>query len=184
MQTAFKYRFFSFLEVMIVVMILAIVMTIAMVSADESPAEVRMSVENELKSVFNNAAIRAQAFNNEVALHFKPDIDGYFSCTLKSKKAKSQLTTVPEDETEQEALLRSDLEASIYVWSGSDEYDDFGSDVKLFEYEELLNEDELISFYFYPDGEASGPILRLLIHFLLRLITLKDFILGLLVMLV
>ena len=48
MQTAFKYRFFSFLEVMIVVMILAIVMTIAMVSADESPAEVRMSVENEL----------------------------------------------------------------------------------------------------------------------------------------
>ena len=61
-------------------------------------------------------------------------------------------------------MLRSDLEASIYVWSGSDEYDDFGSDVKLFEYEELLNEDELISFYFYPDGEASGPILRLLIQ--------------------
>ena len=149
---------------MIVVLILVIVMTIAMVSADESPAEIRMTVESELKSVFNNAAIRAQAFNNEVALHFIPDQEGYFKCSLKSKKAKSRLTTVPEDETEEQALARSEVENSIYIWSGSDKYENFGTDAKLNEYEELLGEDEMISFYFYPDGEATGPVLKLLIQ--------------------
>ena len=146
---------------MIVVLILVVVMTIAMISADDSAAEVRIGIQDELKSVFNNAAVRSQAFNNEVVLLFKPDVDGFFTCSLKSKKSKSLLTTVPEDESEEEALARAEVEGSVYAWSGADTYESFGNSAQLYEFEDLLNEEEFIPYHFYPDGEATGPVLKL-----------------------
>ena len=141
--------------------ILAVVMTISVISADDSPGAQRITVKDELKSVFTNAAIRAQAFNNQVMLTFKTDSDGFFKCTLKSRKSKSVLSTTPEDETEEEALVRTEHESSIYVWSGSDTYDDFGELAKLYEFEELVDEQGEIQFTFYPDGEATGPLLKM-----------------------
>ena len=120
-----------------------------------------MAVQDELRSVFTNATVRAQAFNNQVKLTVPPDPDGFFKCSLQSKKSKSLLTTMPENETEEEAAIRLENEGAVYVWSGGDTYDKFGELAKLYEFEDLVDEEEQIHFLFYPDGETTGPTLKI-----------------------
>ncbi|MCM8536673.1 MAG: hypothetical protein NE334_12115 [Lentisphaeraceae bacterium] len=139
-------------------MILVIVMTIAVVSSDESPATVRFEVQDELKMVFVNAAIRAQAFNNDVLLSIIPKDDGTFYCTLKSKDNQSALETLNPEDAELEQMNR---EGSVIAWSGGDEYDSFGNNAFVSDYDDFLTEEGSIPFYFYPDGEATGPVITL-----------------------
>lgn len=139
-------------------MILVIVMTIAVVSSDESPATVRFEVQDELKMLFANAAIRAQAFNNDVLLSFIPKDDGTFYCTLKSKRNETVLETLNPEDAELEQMNQ---EGSVIAWSGGDEYDSFGANAILSNYDNFLTEEGTIPFYFYPDGEATGPVITL-----------------------
>ena len=152
---------FSLLEVIVVMVILAFIMSMAVGSIDKSPGTITLELKDELKRLFGNAATRAQAFNREVILAFKPDEEGYFTCSIKGADAQASLIVNIEDESEEELLERSEREGSVRVWSGEDEYDNFSQDISLVEYEDFLNEEEQILFYFYPDGEATGPEIKL-----------------------
>lgn len=155
---------FSLLEVIIVMVVLVLVLTVSMVGmGDKNPGETVIEMSQALNKAFSNASMRSQSFQVQVNVKLVVDDEQSFKCYLEMVKADPELPTVnPEDESEEEALARSDKESNIRLWSGEDEYE-LPDGVKLTEFEEQVNENNEIFFYFYPDGEATGPDLKVLI---------------------
>ena len=155
---------FSLLEVIIVMVVLVLVMTVSMVGfGDKNPGETVIEMSQTLNKVFNNASMRSQSFQVQVNVRLVVDEENSLKCYLEMVKSDPELPTVnPEDETEEEAMARSDKDYNVSLWSGEDEYE-LPAEVKLSEYDELVNDNNEIFFYFYPDGEATGPNLKVLI---------------------
>ena len=148
---------FSLLEVIIVLVILVLVVTISVGGISErSPGEVRIEVTDALKQVFQNASIRSQAFGTRTEVKIQVDSDGFFTCNLSSGEKPPHLSG--HEESEEQRIARLDEENSRYIWSGKDEYQI--ADAKLTEYEEIVDENNQITFNFFPDGEATGPTLK------------------------
>ena len=155
---------FSLLEILIVLVILVMVMTVAMVGfGGKSPGETIIETSEIIEKVFKNASIRSQSFQVQVNVRMKVEPEEKIKCYLEMVRSNPELPTIrPEDETEEETARRTDKEYNVRLWSGEDSYE-LPSGVKLTEYEELLNDNNEIFFYFYPDGEATGPNLKVLV---------------------
>ncbi|MCM8528293.1 MAG: hypothetical protein NE327_17345 [Lentisphaeraceae bacterium] len=155
---------FSLLEVIIVMVVLVLVLTISMVGfGEKNPGETVIEMSQTLNKVFGNASMRSQSFQVQVNVRMVVEDEKPLKLYLEMVKANPELPTVnPEDMTEEEAMIHSDKNYNIRLWSGEDDYE-LPADVKLTEYEEIVNEQNEIFFYFYPDGEATGPNLKVMI---------------------
>ena len=138
--------------------VLVLVMTVAMVGfGDKNPGETVIEMSDRFNKVFSNASIRSQSFQVQVNVRVVVGDEGTMTCYLDMVKSNPELPVVaPEDETEEEALARSDKEYSVRLWSGDDEYE-IPQEVKLKDYEDLVDENNEFFYRFYPDGEATGP---------------------------
>lgn len=152
------------MEIIIVLLILVLVMTLAIRGfQDKSPGEVVIEMSDTLKQVFNNASIRSQSFQVQVNVRAVVEEDEPLVFYLEMVKHDPELPSVnPDEMTEEEALAQNDKDYNVRMWSGEDKYE-LPSEVKLTEFEDIVNDDNEIFFYFYPDGEATGPDLKVLI---------------------
>ena len=155
---------FSLIEVIVVLMILVLIMTLAIRGfQDKSPGQVIIEMSDTLKQVFNNASIRAQSFQVHVKVRVKITEEESLICYLEMVNHNPELPTKsPEDMTEEEMLAANDKNYNVRMWSGDDDYE-LPSEVKITEYDELVNDENEIFYNFYPDGEATGPDLKVLV---------------------
>lgn len=163
MKTGYSKKF-SLLEVIIVLLILTLVMSIAVYGlGKKNPGETVIEMSEVVSRVFKNASIRSQSFQIQVNVRMKVEPEENIAFYVEMIKSNPELPTIrPEDETQEETASRLSKEQNIRIWSGEDSYE-LPSEVKLTEYEELLNDNNEIFFYFYPDGEATGPSLKMLV---------------------
>ena len=57
-------------------------------------------------------------------------------------------------------MVRQQSMRNERIWGGEDTYE-FPVEVVLTDYDEIINEESEIIFRFYPDGEATGPMLNI-----------------------
>lgn len=152
---------FSLIEVIVVLMILVLIMTLAIRNFQEkNPGQVVIEMSDTLKQVFNNASIRAQSFQVHVKVKVVVKDDESLVCYIEMVNHNPELPSKnPDDMTEEERQSANDKEYNVRMWSGEDDYE-LPPEVKITEYEELVNDNKEIFFDFYPDGEATGPDLN------------------------
>jgi len=155
---------FSLIEVIVVLMILVLIMTLAVRGFQEkNPGETIIEMSDTVKQVFKNAAIRAQSFQVHVKVRVVVKDDESLTFYLEMVNHNPELPVKnPDDMTEEELMAASDKNYNVRMWSGEDDYE-LPSEVKITEYEELINDNNEIFFNFYPDGEATGPDLKVLV---------------------
>ena len=151
------------MEVIIVIVIIALITAVAVrgLAAPRSPGMVRLQVKGEIQRLFKNASIRSRSFQEVIKVTLKPQEDEALTFKLSTERQNSdfgQLTSI--DQTEEQELAAQEKKNTRFTWTGEDSYT-LDDEVKITDYEELLDEDGEIHFFFYPDGEASGPNLRL-----------------------
>ena len=153
------------IEIIVVLLILVLVMTLAVRGfQDKNTGVIVIEMSDTMKQVFKNASIRSQSFQAHVKVRMVVKDDETLVCYLETVNQNPELPPKnPNDMTEEELLTYRSKNANISMWSGEDDYE-LPEEVKITEYEELINDNNEIFFNFYPDGEATGPDLKVLVR--------------------
>ena len=150
------------MEVIIVVMIIALV-SIVLIRGISNPNErlTLQETEEVIAKAFTNATVRAQAFNEEIKVSLTASEDEAIIISLEN--VARQTNTLPmaeEEKTDEDIDLEHNKKSALFAWRGEDSYK-LPKTVQIVEYEDLVDDEGIIHFSFYPDGEASGPDLTL-----------------------
>ena len=150
------------MEVIIVVVIIALV-SMVLIRGISNPNErlTLQETEEVIAKAFTNATVRAQAFNEEIKVSLTPGEDK--AITISLKNIARQTNTLPmaeQEKTEEDIDVEHNKKSALFAWGGEDSYK-LPKTVKIIDYEELVDDEGMIHFSFYPDGEASGPDLTL-----------------------
>lgn len=151
------------MEVIIVILIIALVTAVAVrgFRTPDSPGIVRLKLDGKISTIFKHASIRSQSFKEVIQVTLKPEEEKTLTFTLKTVKQNSEFTMMTQDDkSEEETQMERERELTRQAWSGEDSYE-LDEEVKIKDHEDLMDEEGEIHFFFFPDGEATGPKIKL-----------------------
>ena len=156
---------FSLLEVVLVALLAAVAMSIIIPAfSDRSPGQIKIEMTDTLNKIFSSAAIRSQSFGRQVKVTFKYEPESPLVCRLENEVLNPELPVIdPESMTEDQVMARQDSLRNERIWGGEDSHQ-LPDEVILTDFEDIISEENEIVFRFFPDGEATGPIMNLTIE--------------------